>query len=328
VSSGPDVRRRVVDAPAKVNLWLHVLAREDSGFHQLETLFCALDLADRIEIRHQSGAFPGEVHIEVHDAELGPPQENLAYRAARLLIEETGLPGKLEIHLHKRIPAGAGLGGGSSDAAATLKAVNSLLPQPRDSNWLAHLGARLGSDVAFFLCGSPLALAWGRGERLLALPPLPAMPVVLATPNFSISTPEAYQQLDSSRAAAAFGSRSAAGSGREKVNRAHASLLDIAALASWAEVAARAHNDFELPIFRRYPSLAELREAMRDTAPLFALMAGSGSSLFAVYADEPARDAAAQTLAQALPDTTFIRTSTAAPVGFGARQPSRPVDRC
>jgi len=137
-------------APAKVNLSLRVLARERSGYHQLETLFCALELRDEIEIERGGGA----LSLQVEGAELGPPEENLVHRAAVAFHDAAGIRPDTRIRLRKRIPAGAGLGGGSSDAAATLAALNALHGAPLGPTHLLRLGAELGSDVPFFLCGS------------------------------------------------------------------------------------------------------------------------------------------------------------------------------
>ncbi|MBA2244718.1 MAG: 4-(cytidine 5'-diphospho)-2-C-methyl-D-erythritol kinase, partial [Gemmatimonadetes bacterium] len=166
-------------APAKINLWLRILAREESGYHSLETLFCAVSLADTVRIsRAPELVFEVEGEIEV-----GPPERNLCVRAAERFYREMGRTPEVRIELVKRIPSAAGLGGGSSDAAATLRALNTLHGGPMPSDMLLQMGSELGSDVPFFLCGSPLALAWGRGERLLALPPLPPRPVLIAHPG-------------------------------------------------------------------------------------------------------------------------------------------------
>lgn len=149
-------------APAKLNLHLAVLARETSGYHQIETVFCALELADRLEVRRAGAG----IVLEVDGADLGPSEENLAHRAARTFYEAAAIAPEAEIRLEKHIPVGAGLGGGSSDAAAAMRALNMLHGTPLDEAALLQAAATLGSDVPFFLSGGPLALAWGRGERI------------------------------------------------------------------------------------------------------------------------------------------------------------------
>lgn len=274
-------------APAKVNLFLRVLAREESGYHQLETLFQALELADEVTLEWlrlptllASGSpDPQGIELEVEGVPaeaLGPPEANLAVRAARLFFE--ALPGvrdtlpRLRIHLRKRIPHGAGLGGGSSDAATVLRGLNELLGNPLDAGALATLGARLGADVAFFLCGSPLALAWGRGDRLLPLPPLPRAPVVLLLPARRIATPEAYGVLARSRVDA-----------DRPTPPARVFAPDAAPWTDWTSVAREAENDFEVALAPAYPELVHLRRVLEEAGARPALLSGSGSAVFGVF---------------------------------------------
>jgi 4-diphosphocytidyl-2-C-methyl-D-erythritol kinase len=257
---------------AKVNLLLRVLAREDDGYHGVETLFCLVELADRLEAerRDERG-----VTIEVTGAELGPPDDNLAVRAARMVLDATG--GKFGVHLRleKRIPVRAGLGGGSSDAAGALAAVNHLAGDPVPRHELLQFASRLGSDVPFLFSGAPLALAWGRGERLLRLPPLPAAPVLLLTPPVPVGTAEAYRWVDEAR---------------QGVGRRGAVALDLDALAGWGDIGRMAGNDFESPVFARHPAVRAAFEALAGTRPLVCRMSGSGATLFAVYRSARDRD--------------------------------------
>ena len=147
-------------APAKLNLFLRVLGRETDGYHGVETLFCLVDLADEVRAERREGA---GVTIEVEGAEVGPPEQNLALRAAALVLGATGNRFGVHLGLVKRIPVQAGLGGGSTDAAAALVAVNRLAGNAIPRHELLQLAARLGSDVPFFLSGALLALGWGRG---------------------------------------------------------------------------------------------------------------------------------------------------------------------
>ncbi len=183
-----------IAAHAKINLFLRVLAKEDTGFHSVETLLCLLDLKDDLVVTPDPA--PGEVTLEIIGADLGPPEENLAFRAAKMVLAATGNRLGVGIRLTKRIPVAAGLGGGSSDAAAALVAVNAVVGNAVPQNELLQFAARLGSDVPFFLIRSPLALGWGRGERLLSLPPLEACPGLLLIPPIAIPTPDAYAWVD------------------------------------------------------------------------------------------------------------------------------------
>ncbi|HXE58708.1 MAG TPA: 4-(cytidine 5'-diphospho)-2-C-methyl-D-erythritol kinase [Gemmatimonadales bacterium] len=287
-------------AHAKVNLFLRVLGREDDGFHSLETLFCLVSLADelRVERREERG-----VTIEVRGADVGPPDQNLAVRAARLVLEATGHRFGVHLTLVKRIPARAGLGGGSSDAAAALLAVNRVandaVPRPE----LLQFAARLGSDVPFFLSGAPLALAWGRGERLLRLPPLRAAPALVVTAGDGVGTAEAYGWIDEMRQA---------------TGRRGAVALDLDALSGWGSVGRMAGNDFESVVFGRRPDLRRAFEALAATHPLLCRMTGSGAALFAVYRSERERDDAVMMLGR--------RHGAVLPVATLASPPPGPLD--
>jgi 4-diphosphocytidyl-2-C-methyl-D-erythritol kinase len=261
-----------VSAPAKLNLFLRVLARESDGYHSLETLFCLVSLADTVVAtrREERG-----VSIEVEGAEVGPPEQNLAVRAAALVLEATGHRFGVDLRLTKRIPVRAGLGGGSSDAAAALHAVNALANGAVPRHELLQFGARLGSDVPFFVTGAPLALAWGRGERLFRLPPLPVAPALLVTPPVGIETSEAYGWVDAARG---------------PHSRRGAVALDLDALSRWGDIGRMAGNDFESPAFERVPGLRAAFEALAGTHPLVCRMSGSGSTLFAVYRSARDRD--------------------------------------
>jgi 4-diphosphocytidyl-2-C-methyl-D-erythritol kinase len=261
-------------APAKVNLRLCILAREESGYHALETVFCAISLADRVVVTRGDAGIRLTVEGGV---DVGPPERNLAVRAAERFYRETGAAPAIGLHLSKRIPSAAGLGGGSSDAAAVLRALNALHGDPLPRAALLQIAIELGADVPFFLCGSPLALAWGRGERLMPLPPLPPRPVLVAHPGEAMPTVEAFAEVAALR-------------GGTYVPEA--TVLDLDALRSWDEVATLARNDFEPVVLRRIPVLSRGLTVMREAGARIALLAGSGSSIFAIFESAGARDAA------------------------------------
>ena len=162
-------------AQAKVNLFLRVLAREANGYHQLETLFCRLDLGDdvvvRTNVRGRSLDCQGDV---IPPNGLGPVEWNLAWRAATAYSEATGWPNDWAIEIQKRIPVGGGLGGGSADAGAVLRCLNALNPTPLPPHALLGIAGQLGADVPFLTSEASFALAWGRGERMLRIAPIPA----------------------------------------------------------------------------------------------------------------------------------------------------------
>jgi 4-diphosphocytidyl-2-C-methyl-D-erythritol kinase len=260
-------------AAAKVNLFLRILAREADGFHGIETLFCLLDLADDVEVTRTEA--PG-VTLDVEgDIDTGPAAENLAVRAAAAVLDATGRRFGVRLRLVKRIPARAGLGGGSSDAAAALTAVNQLANNAVPRHELLQFAARLGSDVPFFFSGAPLALGWSHGERLLRLPALPPAPVLLVTPPTPIGTAAAYGWVDEAR---------------QTQGRRGSVVLDLGVLRSWGDVGRMAGNDFESPVFGHAPAVRAAFEALVLTRPLVCRLSGSGSTLFAVYRSIRDRD--------------------------------------
>jgi 4-diphosphocytidyl-2-C-methyl-D-erythritol kinase len=259
-------------AHAKVNLLLRVLAREDDGYHGLETLFALVDLHDVLTVERRDA--PG-ITCVVDGADVGPPEQNLAVRAAERVLQSTGQPFGVHLHLQKRIPVQAGLGGGSSDGAAALLAVNELAGQAVPRHELLQFAAQLGSDVPFLLLRTPLALAWGHGERMLRLPPLPSAPALLLSPPVAVSTREAYQWVSEAR---------------RQAGRRGAVALDLDALSTWGSIGRLAGNDFEAAVFGRHPAVRAAFEALCTTHPLLCRMSGSGSSLFAVYRSERERD--------------------------------------
>jgi 4-diphosphocytidyl-2-C-methyl-D-erythritol kinase len=291
----------VIPAHAKLNLFLRVLAREADGYHGIETLFCLVSLADNLTAERRAGR---GVTIEVLGGDAGPDADNLALRAATMVLEATGNRFAVHLTLEKRIPAGAGLGGGSSDAAAALTVTNELAGNAVPRHELLQFAARLGSDVPFFLSGAPLALGWWRGERMLRLPPLPSAPVLLLTPATPIRTKDAYAWVDAARQAG---------------DRRGAVALDLDVLTRWGDVGRLAGNDFESAVFGRYPAIRAGFEALVGTGPLVCRMTGSGSTLFAVYRSARDRDDAvmqlgrkhgtltpAETLAHAAPGTSPV----------------------
>lgn len=272
--SGDRVR---IAAHAKLNLLLRILARDASGYHQLETVFTLLELADDVVVSRTAGG----VSLTVDGPDLGPADDNLAVRAARAVLDATGNTFGVAIALTKRIPVRAGLGGGSSDAAATLHAVNVLAGGAVPRHELLHFAARLGADVAFFASGAPAALAWGRGERLFRLAALPPAPALIAVPPVAIPTPEAYAWWDAAHAREA---------PRGPV------VLDAEALAGWGSIGRLGGNDFEAVVFGKHPELKALFERLAGTRPLWVRLAGSGGAVAAVYRTERDRDDAAAQL--------------------------------
>ena len=289
-----------VAAHAKVNLFLRIIAREaPAGFHQIETAFALLELADELIVTRTGSG----VTLTVQGADLGPPEENLAVRGARAVLEATGHKFGVALELTKRIPVRAGLGGGSSDAAAALHAVNALADNAVPRHELLHFATRLGADVTFFASGAPAAVAWGRGERLfrIAAPP-PAAPALVALPSppLGVATPDAYRWWDEMHA--------------EPAPRGPL-VLDADAFAGWGSIGRLGGNDFEIPVFGRHPPLRALYERLAGTHPYWVRLCGSGSAVAAVYANERLRDDAAMMLGER--QQRLVRTATRATPAAG-----------
>jgi 4-diphosphocytidyl-2-C-methyl-D-erythritol kinase len=271
-----------LQAPAKVNLFLRVFGTMHDGYHAVETLMALTTLADelRFERRTELG-----VELETDATDLGPAADNLVTRAAELVLAATGRRFGVRVQLTKRIPARAGLGGGSSDAAQALLGVNHLANDAVPTHELLQLAARLGSDVPFFLGGARLALAWHRGERMLRLPSLPAAPALLLVPSDGVETAHAYRWLDQQRTS---------------VPDRGGLALDLEALSSWGDIARMAGNDFESPVFTERPAIRAAFEKLVGTGPMLCRMTGSGSALVALYRNARDRDDAQAMLSRRL----------------------------
>ena len=273
---GDGARGRVtIRCPAKINLFLRVVAREDTGYHQIETLFQAIGLYDLVEARAGGPGIalhvmPGETAPGLGDivAELRGGDDNTVTRAARAFFGATRIEPAVSLVLTKSIPAGTGLGGASTDAAGTLVALNALHGQPLGSDQLLEIGGTVGADVPFFCTGSPTALAWGRGDRLLGSPPPPAATLAIVLPRDRISTAEAYRAVS-----------------RELALPAPPRRLPGLAEGGWEGIAALQGNDFERGAFARFPVLAEARGVLEREGAAVARMTGSGSAIFGVFTD-------------------------------------------
>ena len=277
--SGPAEAR--VEAQAKLNLFLRVFAREPSGYHQLETLFCRIALADTVTVGiTDSGRSLDVSGARVPAGGLGPVEKNLAWRSALAYAAATGFPDGFRITIEKRIPVGGGLGGGSADAGGVLRGLNALNPRPLPEPDLLRIAATLGADVPFLTQSeSAMALGTGYGERMQYLPALPARPVWLIVPDVPVNTADAYRWLDES--------------GRDASPR----HVAIEQLGSWRGVASLASNDFESVVATRLPIIGRLLSTLRtpELASVLGedavvLLSGSGSTVVAVAGERPHLD--------------------------------------
>ena len=282
-SGAHSARAARVEAQAKLNLFLRIVARVPSGFHQLETLFQRIALADTVTVR-LGGAGRS---LDSSGADTGPVERNLAWRAAIAFADAAGGPAAFRIEIEKRIPVGGGLGGGSADAAAVLRALNALATKPLDDARLAEIAFSLGADVPYLLSTNALALGAGRGEKLFALPPLPARQVLLAIPPFGVSSADAFGWFAEQKAARHSGTRA---------------TLQLGRKLEWRAIAALAANDLEAVVIAHHPEIGALREALRKSGAIIAQMSGSGSTVFGVFDDGRA--------APALEGARMVRTST------------------
>jgi 4-diphosphocytidyl-2-C-methyl-D-erythritol kinase len=257
-------------AQAKINLRLRVLAREDTGFHQIETLFLRLALADTVRLRRTPSVRSLDVSGVADPTHIGPVHANLAWRAAEAYFDVAGWRGGFAIELEKRIPIGGGLGGGSADAGAVLRILDAISAEPLGEPTLLRIAGLLGSDVAFLTTSHPYALGWGRGDRLLVLPPPPARDLMLVVPPFGVSTAAAYGWLAEHRAANA-------GTGGTDSR-----ILDPRSLGDWDGIAAIAVNDLEMVVAGRHPEITAVVDSLRARGCTVAMMSGSGSSVFGV----------------------------------------------
>jgi 4-diphosphocytidyl-2-C-methyl-D-erythritol kinase len=268
------------NSPCKVNLLLNVLGRRPDGFHELETVMQPVNLCDRLTFERRGGA----VELSCSEAALPVDSRNLVRRAATGFLQTAKISEGVRIHLEKKIPLAAGLGGGSGNAATTLLALNELFGQPFSAAKLGELAASLGSDVPFFLRDQPV-LATGRGEKIQPLENFPALrgrAFFLIHPGFGIPTPWAYQTL--ARFPAALNGRP----GRAQT------LISLLQAGDLRAASGEFYNSLETPALEKYPVLALFQEFLRANGALAALMSGSGSTTFAIAADVAAAESLAE----------------------------------
>ncbi len=248
-------------APAKVNLRLQILGKRADGFHEIETLMALLTLADTLTIERTSEK---DLIFTCNSDELPLDRSNLVVKAVDAFRQKTAILHGVSIHLEKSIPHGAGLAGGSSDAATTLMALNELFSAGLDTGELGELAATLGSDIPFFLFRSA-AICKGRGELVEPVSDFPRIPLLLIKPGFEVATPWAYKNWSTSREVTGF--------------QYSAQKLE------WGQLA----NDLERPVFEKFLFLGLLKRWLADQPETMgALMSGSGSTVFAVLTNEEA----------------------------------------
>ena len=264
----------LVNCHAKINLGLLIGPRLPDGYHELRTIFQTIGLHDELRIEAVGRAAAPSVEMVCDIPELATA-DNLAARAARMVLDELKARRSVRLTLKKVIPAGGGLGGGSSDAAAVLRSLPALLGKRLHLGRLMELGAQLGADVPFFLIGGR-AFGLGRGDEVYPLPEPPAATVLLAHPGIHISSADAYRRLDKARDTA-------------PVPAATLTTDSLGPMISYCCGGAlrgstdRLRNDFEPVIFSAYPELARLQRVLTRAGASPALLSGSGSAMFGIF---------------------------------------------
>ena len=261
--------------PAKINLGLHIHGKREDGFHELETIFQMVSLYDDVELE----LLPSEIKLECDTPGVPTDDTNLVCKAALLLRQSYQVEGKgVSIRLKKKIPFGAGLGGGSGNAAGVLMGLNRLWDLNIEREKLLALAAELGSDVPFFLT-SPCALGMGRGEQLKTLKPCAKFQVLLVFPGFPVATSWVYQNLKL---------KLTKRENNISILRKNLSLSDITSLGS------RLYNDLEPVVIQRFPEVQVVKDELGAWGALGVLLSGSGSTVFGIFDDpEKARAACA-----------------------------------
>lgn len=258
-------------APAKINLLLRVLRKRPDGYHDLTSVMQKISLYDELKYTLR----PEGIKLSCPGTDLPTDERNLVYRAARLIFNHAGYTAGIDIKLSKSIPEAAGLGGGSSDAATTLMALNDICALGLHKTELMELGTKLGADVPFFIYGT-CAIATGIGDKLRSLPDLPKINLVLINPPLPLSTKMVYENLNL----------------RLTKKKNNYSIPRFYAL---GDIVRELHNDLETVSLQMHPELKNFKQMLLDEGALGALMSGSGPTLFGVFADEKsaqeARDA-------------------------------------
>ena len=258
-------------APAKINLLLRVLGKRSDGYHDLASLMQQISICDDLTYSLR----PKGILLQCPGTDLPTNEDNLIYRAAEAIFHYTGCKAGVEVVLTKRIPSAAGLGGGSSDAATTLMAINDLCSLGLSKTDLMKLGTKLGADVPFFIFGSS-AFATGIGDQLQTLSDLPKINMVLINPAFPLSTKTVYENLNLTLT-------------KKKNN------YSIPRFYALGDVIRELHNDLESVSLQMHPELNDFKQMLMKEGALGALMSGSGPTLFGIFADEKsakeARDA-------------------------------------
>jgi len=270
-----------IRAPAKINLRLKIVGKRADGYHLLDSIMVAVTLFDEIEIKKRKAksrrSEAPQLRVTCDHPRIPAGEKNLAYRAASLLMREAGVVEALDIHIRKRIPVGAGLGGGSTDAAATLVGLNKLLKLRFSAARLEKLALNLGADVSFFIRARP-SRARGIGEKLTPLRNVPPWWVVVLYPGFAVSTAWVYSNVTQNLT-------------KSLVNTRLYTLLTRAP--KFADLLV---NDLEAVTVKRYRRIKLMKDSLIRMGAAGALMTGSGSAVFGIFGSREKANKAYRTL--------------------------------
>lgn len=270
-----------LSAPAKINLSLRVLGKREDGFHAVETRMCPISIADRLDLSR----LPEGLEFTCTDSSLPLDESNLVIKALRAFEQRTGLHHGWKVHLEKSVPSGAGLGGGSSDAAAMLRGLNTLCGEPLSQAELLVIAGTIGSDVPLFVIGRTCD-ATGRGEIVTPVDFPHELTLVLIKPPFGVPTPWAYKTWADSHELAG--------------------VLYAPQKCAWGDMV----NDLERPVFQKYALLPALKRWLLDQPEtLAALMSGSGATMFAVASDTATATELAERAQSWVGDTAWVKVT-------------------
>lgn len=282
--------KKTVKAYAKINLGLDVLRRLENGYHELRMIMQTVGIFDTLTL--EKTAEEGKIALSVDKEDLPCDEKNLAFRAAALMFREYSLNGGIKISLEKRIPMAAGMAGGSADAAAVLRGINILYDLNRDDEELKRLGKQLGADVPYCVVGGT-CLAEGIGEKLTVLPELKGAHLLIAKPDFDVSTKFVYEHLDA---------------GQIEVHPDIDGQLKALYKGDLKAVAEKMGNVLQDVTIPYYPQVSEIKETMVRLGAYGAMMSGSGPSVFGLFESDDAAESAKEEMKKRFPGTALFVT--------------------
>lgn len=291
----------ILKGRAKINLTLDVVGKRDNGYHDLEMIMQTINLYDTIYIRKTK--VPG-VRLKSNYSWLPTNEKNIAYRAAELFFEESGINGGVSIEITKRIPVAAGLAGGSTDAATTLVGMNRLYETHYSKEKLMEMGLKLGADVPFCIARGTM-LAEGIGEKLTPLVPMPSTYVVLVKPSFGASTAAVYKNLDINNI---------------KIHPDTQCVINALSEGNVKMIAENMANVLEEVTISMYPEIEDIKQAFMKYGAMGTMMSGSGSTVFGLFATKEAAQRASRYFKMQHNMREVYVTTTYSPVGIATRR--------